>query len=53
MKILRLTHFLALFGFLLITYGIYGLTKTDFPGAWALVPTLGAMLVILAGATPG
>ncbi|MBA2652919.1 MAG: acyltransferase [Tatlockia sp.] len=45
----KLNHFFSLLGFVLVTYGIYGLTKFDFPGAWALVPTFGAMLIITAG----
>lgn len=42
-------HLLSLVGFLLIEFGIYQLSKANFPGFWALIPTLGAALLILAG----
>lgn len=40
---------MSMLGFLLIEYGIYQFTKADFPGFWALIPTLGAVLIIFAG----
>ena len=37
-------------GLLLVVYGIFGISKSaSFPGFWALIPTLGAALLILAG----
>lgn len=40
----------SVLGVLAIGYGIYALTKdARFPGVWALLPTVGAMLIISAG----
>lgn len=44
-----INHIMSMLGFLLIEYGIYQFTKADFPGFWALIPTLGAVLIIFAG----
>jgi len=46
-----LSNLLSLSGILFIAYGVYTITKkSPFPGAWALLPTLGAVLIISAGA---
>ncbi|MBA2655879.1 MAG: acyltransferase [Tatlockia sp.] len=44
-----LNSIFSLTGFLLLALSSFWLTKLDFPGAWALLPTLGAVLIILAG----
>lgn len=45
-----LPQLLSVLGALLLAYGLATITKdTDFPGAWALVPAVGAALVIAAG----
>ncbi len=42
----------SLVGAALLGYGLYAIAPTrPFPGAWALLPTLGALLIILAGST--
>lgn len=46
----RIANVLSLSGFLLLTYGFWAIHKeTLFPGKWALVPVLGAILIITAG----
>ena len=46
----RLTDWLSLGGLLLIVAGLLLITKrSDFPGAWALLPVTGAALLIAAG----
>ncbi|WP_193315059.1 acyltransferase family protein [Poseidonibacter ostreae] len=43
-------NILSLIGIILISYGLYSITKiSEFPGYLALYPTLGAMLIILSG----
>lgn len=45
-----LANVLAFFGLLLVTYGVIRINKKlTFPGLWALVPVLGATLLIAAG----
>lgn len=40
----------SLLGFLLLGYGFFNITPSvNFPGTWALVPVLGALLIIYAG----
>lgn len=47
-----LRNLISIFGFLLIAFGINKITKeTAFPGTWALLPILGSVLIISAGAT--
>ncbi len=46
-----LANVLSFLGLLLLIYGLWRIKKTlDFPGKWALVPVLGATLIIAAGA---
>lgn len=46
-----LSNVLSFFGLLLLSYGFWQFNKeTSFPGKWALVPVLGAMLIITGGA---
>lgn len=46
-----LSNALSLLGFLLLIYGFLQINKNlNFPGKWAVVPVLGAVLIILAGA---
>jgi hypothetical protein len=41
---------LSFVGFLLLAYGFWRINKElNFPGKWALVPVLGALLIIMAG----
>ena len=42
-------YWLSGIGLLLIAFGIFILTKAGYPGWWALIPTLGAVLLISAG----
>lgn len=44
-----INHSISVLGFLFIEYGIYQFTKVGFPGIRALLPTVGAVLIILAG----
>lgn len=45
-----LSNVLSLCGLLLLIYGFFSInTKLQFPGKWALVPVLGATLIIAAG----
>ncbi len=45
-----LSNFLSFFGLLLLLYGFWRINKElSFPGKWALVPVLGAALIITAG----
>jgi peptidoglycan/LPS O-acetylase OafA/YrhL len=45
-----LCDLLSVLGFILIAYGLYRITKNVyFPGYWALVPTIGTVLIISAG----
>lgn len=45
------SNFLSILGFIFISFGVYEITKdSPFPGTLALLPTLGTVLVILAGA---
>lgn len=47
-----LINALSILGFFTIAYGLWSVNKdTSFPGAWALVPVLGAILIIAAGST--
>jgi peptidoglycan/LPS O-acetylase OafA/YrhL len=40
----------SILGFLLISYGLYRISKDYyFPGSWALIPVIGAVLIISAG----
>ena len=46
----RLENILSFTGLLLLLYGFWRINKTlSFPGYWALVPVLGAVLIITAG----
>lgn len=46
----RLAHWLALLGLCLLVFGFFRINKgLSFPGKWALVPVLGAVLIIAAG----
>ena len=46
-----LANVLSFLGLLLLIYGLWRIKKTlGFPGKWALVPVLGATLIIAAGA---
>lgn len=43
-------HLCSILGFLLTSFAILSFSKqTIFPGAWAMIPVLGAVLIILAG----
>ena len=45
-----LPNFLSFFGFLLLIFGFFRIREgLPYPGYWALVPTTGAILIILAG----
>jgi peptidoglycan/LPS O-acetylase OafA/YrhL len=45
-----LTHWFSLIGLLLLLYGFTCITKQyNFPGLWALIPVVGAVLLISAG----
>ena len=45
-----LSNLQSLFGFALIGFGIYRITRdSSFPGPWALIPVVGAVLIISAG----
>lgn len=45
-----LSNVLSFLGMLILIYGFFGISKNlSFPGKWALLPVLGAVLVILAG----
>ena len=42
--------FISFLGFFILVYGFWRINKTlNFPGKWAIIPILGAMLIILAG----
>ena len=46
----RLSNILSFIGLLLLVYGFWRINKElSFPGKWALVPVLGAVLIITAG----
>ncbi len=46
-----LSNVISTFGSILIMYGIFRISKSShFPGTWALLPTLGTVLIISAGA---
>ena len=48
-----LANTMSIIGLLLIAIGIYSINKdVNFPGTWALLPTLGTLLIISAGAKP-
>jgi peptidoglycan/LPS O-acetylase OafA/YrhL len=48
-----LANAVSILGFLLIAIGIYSINEdAHFPGTWALLPTLGALLIIAAGTKP-
>ncbi len=45
-----LSNVLSFVGLLLLAYGFWQITKeVSFPGKWAVIPVLGAILIILAG----
>jgi hypothetical protein len=45
-----ISNMFAYLGFLLLAYGFYRINKTlSFPGVWALIPVIGATLIIAAG----
>jgi len=45
-----LSNALSILGCMLLAYGFLRISKTvNYPGSWAVVPVLGAMLIILAG----
>lgn len=47
-----LSNSISFFGFLLLAYGFWRITKDiSFPGTWALVPVLASICLILAGPT--
>jgi peptidoglycan/LPS O-acetylase OafA/YrhL len=48
----RLKNILSFVGLIFLLYGFWRINKTlSFPGCWALVPVLGAVLIITAGPT--
>ena len=47
-----LSHTLSFLGLLLLAYGFWRINKeVSFPGKWAVIPVLGAVLIIAAGPT--
>ena len=45
-----LSNVIAFTGSILLAYGFWGITKdVSFPGKWAAIPVIGAVLIILAG----
>lgn len=48
----RLVNFVSPIGVILIAYGFWNINKElSFPGKWALVPVVGAILIIISGPT--